>query len=791
MPIISVQKLEGANLDAETIEEVVNGEPNTTVVTRKGRIVPTLATLREKHFSTGVIVEGNKTQQEINQENTLAISALSTNANKYYPTLAAATADIANIAVNAPVQIGEAANGGLWVKETAGATSLTKSTYDPITQARQEILPTKNKVEGYDTSLEKGYLANRILSINGTKPTGTNKVEINKDNIGFKSGQILIVKVTSSHVYGVWFNLRGYKADGSYVDVIPRQIITAKLDTTITLTEDFVSFRVISEETVDTTYTVTCDLFGSTPINQSDVINAVSQTDKNKAVIGTIDNSIRAGILANKFIDFSSSKDTSVASITIDRNNPTFANGDTIFVQFTFNNLNSWFTLRGYKADGSYDTLIPRFATTSVSQGVTLANTYTYFRVIYEYSTGTTIPVTGGIYANKPIKTTEVEKNATDITALKSSDAVLKDSLKNGYFANSIIDFSGVKASELTSLTVNKNNTNSQFKNGDVLIVRAVYENYELWFNLRGYKTDGSYDHIIARTALKSVNQSVTLTADYVSFRMIFDYAAGPAINVSASMSLSDPIKTSEIRTLQTDQAILLNSAKPFIGKKYFAVGDSITMNATDWNATQGGYIYSILQNTGMTFVGSTGASGNGMPLMLFARNMKTLAATIANADVLTVLGGTNDYHSLSAYTIGSFADEAVPYSQLETVSPMSIYQAVKTIIKCAQEIKPSIKIVFFTEPERGTYVNGGTNYPSTHTPPNASPNGLTMHGIAYAIKDCANRLGVSAFDTHADLWTFEQVASACPDMLHPSKNISTKMGELFSKRINSLVPIL
>ena len=146
MPIISVQKLEGANLDAETIEEVVNGEPNTTVVTRKGRIVPTLATLGEKHFSTGVIVEGNKTQQEINQENTLAISGLSTNANKYYPTLAAATADIANIAVNAPVQIGEVENGGLWVKKTTDATSLERSPYDLVSAANQAIDLANNTI---------------------------------------------------------------------------------------------------------------------------------------------------------------------------------------------------------------------------------------------------------------------------------------------------------------------------------------------------------------------------------------------------------------------------------------------------------------------------------------------------------------------------------------------------------------------------------------------------------------------------------------------------------------------
>ena len=66
-----------------------------------------------------------------------ALSNLSTTANKYYSTLAAANADIANIALNQSVTIGEEANSGLWYKATAGATSLTKSAYDPLTQAKE------------------------------------------------------------------------------------------------------------------------------------------------------------------------------------------------------------------------------------------------------------------------------------------------------------------------------------------------------------------------------------------------------------------------------------------------------------------------------------------------------------------------------------------------------------------------------------------------------------------------------------------------------------------------------
>ena len=73
-----------------------------------------------------------------------SLSNLSTAANKFYPTLALANADIANINVNQPVTVGEAVNGGLWYKAAAEATSLTKSAYDPIEVAKADATAKTN-----------------------------------------------------------------------------------------------------------------------------------------------------------------------------------------------------------------------------------------------------------------------------------------------------------------------------------------------------------------------------------------------------------------------------------------------------------------------------------------------------------------------------------------------------------------------------------------------------------------------------------------------------------------------
>ena len=66
-----------------------------------------------------------------------AVGAISTDASKQYATLALANADIANIALNKNIFVSEAANGGYWYKATAGSTYLTKSPYDPLTQAKK------------------------------------------------------------------------------------------------------------------------------------------------------------------------------------------------------------------------------------------------------------------------------------------------------------------------------------------------------------------------------------------------------------------------------------------------------------------------------------------------------------------------------------------------------------------------------------------------------------------------------------------------------------------------------
>ena len=84
---ITMQQLQEASQDAETLEQLVNGAPNTTVTTRLGRVVPTVATVGSK-LTTDGIMQDNKTQRQINAELVTTVNSVSGGYFKAFDTLA-------------------------------------------------------------------------------------------------------------------------------------------------------------------------------------------------------------------------------------------------------------------------------------------------------------------------------------------------------------------------------------------------------------------------------------------------------------------------------------------------------------------------------------------------------------------------------------------------------------------------------------------------------------------------------------------------------------------------------
>ena len=195
--VITKQELIDAQKDAQTLEDAVNGEPGKLIKSRTGRefyslaSVPQINTMTREEVAAAVTPKANKVDVDT------ALSNLSTTANKYYSTLAAANADIANIALNQSVTIGEEANSGLWEKKITGATSLTKSPYDPLMQAKNLVDALKSASDLEDSKLNTGItnLRNDFDSIaQKTANLYNNQNLINHPNAGFFLSDFIAVE---------------------------------------------------------------------------------------------------------------------------------------------------------------------------------------------------------------------------------------------------------------------------------------------------------------------------------------------------------------------------------------------------------------------------------------------------------------------------------------------------------------------------------------------------------------------------------------------------------------------
>ena len=142
---------------ADTISKANQAEASATAAS-------TANTAAQQAVVQANAAEGNVYAALTAQTNTVntALVGFTNGASKFYPTLAEANADIANIGIKDKVEVGEVANGGTWYKATAGATSLTKSPYDPVTQSKSYIdgqsviKPTTNRTEKNLNNLSYG-----------------------------------------------------------------------------------------------------------------------------------------------------------------------------------------------------------------------------------------------------------------------------------------------------------------------------------------------------------------------------------------------------------------------------------------------------------------------------------------------------------------------------------------------------------------------------------------------------------------------------------------------------------
>ncbi|HCM32483.1 MAG TPA: hypothetical protein DIC32_14535 [Acinetobacter radioresistens] len=213
MPIISVEKLEDANLDVDSIDKFVSGSEDEEITTRRGRKIPTMAKIanlaqsytqdalaaKDAAESIAANAQANVDAAQAAVGSTknyvdTALSAFSGPATKFFPTVAAANAAIATIGTGEAVWIGDQATGGLYEKLTAGATTVTKSGFDPLTQAKAytDVKVTQDG-DGVTIKDKLGFTLLKIFSKDGVLNLETPFFNFNevsslltmKDSLGF------------------------------------------------------------------------------------------------------------------------------------------------------------------------------------------------------------------------------------------------------------------------------------------------------------------------------------------------------------------------------------------------------------------------------------------------------------------------------------------------------------------------------------------------------------------------------------------------------------------------------
>lgn len=130
--------VENFNTDAQTAEEVVNGNESGKVVARLGREYPTLPAAIEEIMKAGGYFDS-------------------------YATLAEANAKVAEIPLNRLVRVLNATEGGDYYKASADATSLTKSAYDPVIKSNQytdekALIAEKNAVQAANSKISQFFI---------------------------------------------------------------------------------------------------------------------------------------------------------------------------------------------------------------------------------------------------------------------------------------------------------------------------------------------------------------------------------------------------------------------------------------------------------------------------------------------------------------------------------------------------------------------------------------------------------------------------------------------------------
>ncbi|SWX00481.1 GDSL-like Lipase/Acylhydrolase [Klebsiella pneumoniae] len=199
----------------------------------------------------------------------------------------------------------------------------------------------------------------------------------------------------------------------------------------------------------------------------------------------------------------------------------------------------------------------------------------------------------------------------------------------------------------------------------------------------------------------------------------------------------------------------------PWQGKKRIDLGDSIT--------NTGNFIAPLNTYTGMIALANYGVPGQGVRTMADSLN----ETTIASADFISILGGTNDYGGNRR--LGTIADARADY---EDATVKSFYYDVFYVLNKIYTLKPNVRVMFSTPLKRGAFESQPV-YPA------ANSAGFTLPQYVQAIKEVCSLFSVPVCDLFNESGiNLLNIATYTGDNLHPNAD----GGKLMARRMASVI---
>lgn len=740
--------------------------------------------------------------------------------HKAYTTLALAQADQPNLPANSIVEItNDGANNGTY---QWNGTTLTKSDYDPLTQAN------KNLIDSLKVQLSYTKTANLYLNASGVITAwggsfyssaipifGFSKIKLeNLKATGAQTAVLAFYDVSDTFISTGSIVLAANSTQASAIVDVPANATAFRIsgDNTVTpnvykvldaqniLDEDSKTKSTVNAQiaNLDTRISIYAKKDGVLNLAGSTVHNSAG-VPANRTVVSTY--ALQSGLLTSIKVRVVVVGDKTLTLMLFKKNsNTSFTNKMKVNVTLPEN------VVAGDVVTFQAGIDFPVFDVNEILYPGVYQPTGSA-RIYYgEASSGAFYSFAGDAGAVDVTQTTYVGSSqalSIEVTTEKTPAQVNKELISTeslaGYQAKSISEFSKGKTQLETinfvagdaSTALNKLVVNATMlkQDGFVYEFEAYVKDGSGTFDILVCTGTATSQTIVNRISVTGVRNTIGVQKFVVgknfdpfkvsrgqrlgiystTVRFAYTFTGGGTYTAS---SVDDPTIGSTIAVSGANSLLQMNwSFLPFpkgrqwSGKKAVLIGDSIT------EIYSGTWSTEVKEITGLDIVANYGVNGQVLKPMADALTPENMAGI----DLVLCLGGVNDWHHGSA-TLGSPSD---------TASANTIYGAVKNIVEKVYAANPNAFIVFATPFNTGKYTTG-PEYGD------ANPNGLTIKNIDLAMLDACGDLGIPCFSTRQKSGVNHLNLSVMTiDNIHPSSFGGHHFGKIWGEFINQQHPLV